>query len=142
MKNKEKYFNEIIESLTSVYYTACDFRKDYVLKLKSCTGVGCAECRQRTKEWLEQEYQEPITLTEDEKVILKNIDKFYKWVARDRDGSLYVYEEKPIRKVTYSVWSADGFFTINTFKHLFKLIKWEDDPYNIDELLKQNGVER
>lgn len=33
--------------------------------------------------------------TEDEKFIARNIDKKYKWIARDSNGNLYVYGEKP-----------------------------------------------
>lgn len=143
MKNKEKYFDEIIESFTSDECTMCDFKKNYVLGRRSYIGISCVKCCERTKEWLEAEYQEPITLTDDEKAILKNINKKWKWIARDRSDSLYVYNTKPIKSVSYDEWQCHEYSNINAFKHLFKFIKWEDDePYNIDELLKQNGAER
>lgn len=38
------------------------------------------------------------------KIIAKNIDKNYKWIARDRDGSLYAYEEKPKKAKIAEMW--------------------------------------
>ena len=142
MKNKEKYFDEIIESFTGGEYTVCDFKKDHVLGLETCTGISCVKCCQRTKEWLEQEYQEPITLTDDEKVILKNLPREYEWIAKDESGRLFLYLSMPQKS---GVWwqSESAEFNFSMFGDLFQFIKWEDEnPYNIDELLKQNGVER
>ena len=142
MKNKEKYFDEIIESFTSDERTMCDFKKNHVLGRKSCMGINCIKCCQRTKEWLEAEYQEPIALTEDEKVILKNLPKMYEWIAKDKSGRLFLYLIKPLKiGVCWESESAELDFSM--FGDLFQFIKWEDEnPYNIDELLKQNGVER
>ena len=66
------------------------------------------------------------TFTKDEKIIAKNIDKEYKWMARDSDGNLCVYEEKP-RKRTGGGWYSDGYKYISYFNHLFSAIKWKDD---------------
>ena len=142
MKNKEKYFDEIIESFTSDECTMCDFKKNYVLCLDSCTGISCVKCCERTKEWLEAEYQEPITLTDDEKAILKNLPKRYEWIARDKSGILFLYLIKPLK--TGTCWESESIEPdFSMFDDLFQFIKWGDEnPYNIDELLKQNGVER
>ena len=35
--------------------------------------------------------------TDTEKRILEATDKSYKWIARDKDGELDIYEEKPSR---------------------------------------------
>lgn len=79
-----------------------------------------------------------IKLTEDEKVILRNIDKRYRWIARDDDGSLFIYGEKPIKKE--SSWISEVFldwFDACIFNHLFQFIKWEDvEPCLIEDLLK------
>ena len=66
------------------------------------------------------------TFTKDEKIIAKNIDKEYKWMARDSDGNLCVYEEKP-RKRKGGGWYSDGYKYISYFNHLFSAIKWKDD---------------
>ena len=33
--------------------------------------------------------------TNDEQVILKNVSSKYKWIARDKNGALFVYARKP-----------------------------------------------
>ena len=33
--------------------------------------------------------------TDDELCILRNIDKKYKWIARDKSGNLCIFDEKP-----------------------------------------------
>lgn len=80
-----------------------------------------------------------IKLTEDEKVILRNIDKRYRWIARDGDGNLFIYREKPIKKE--SSWISETLFDwcgIWIFSHLFLSIKWGDEePYLIEDLLKE-----
>ena len=77
--------------------------------------------------------KKPI-LTEDEKVILRNLSK-YKWIARDNSGALYIYASKP--KKDGDRWAGFGIDNFYLFKHLFQFIKWEDEEaYNIEELLK------
>ena len=72
--------------------------------------------------------------TKDEKIIAKNIDKEYKWMARDSDGNLCVYEEKP-RKSKGGGWYSDGYKYISYFNHLFSAIKWEDgEPMRISDI--------
>ena len=83
--------------------------------------------------------QKPV-LTEDEKVILRNLPKEYKWIARESCGELYVYENKPV-KMRYE-WNrgvaGSSYNNLNSFQHLFQFIKWEDEePYNVEELLKE-----
>ena len=88
---------------------------------KECIN-NCTRC---VENWLNKEHKEPITLSEAERIILENIDKEYKWVARDCESDLYVQNEK--HEVNY----------LRTFNHLLQFITWEDStPYNIAELLK------
>ena len=72
--------------------------------------------------------------TEDEKVILRNLPKEYKWIARDKNGCLYVYASKPKKGIT--MWEDSSGLPMFPFYHLFQFIKWEDkEPYLIEELL-------
>lgn len=124
----DKFTNEPRKCYNKLLCVDCLFRE-------GCNVEG-------RKEWLEAEYQETITLTDDEKVILKNVPKNTKWIARDQNGRLYLYCEEPQKIMDWwvSEWIKYDFAPYN---HLFKFIKWKDEnPYNIDELLKQNGVER
>lgn len=36
--------------------------------------------------------------SEDEKIIARNIDQKYKWMVRDKSGSLHVYSLKPVKR--------------------------------------------
>ena len=54
----------------------------------------------------------PSLLSEDERVILRNIPKKYNWIVRDKDWDLFVF-----------------------FNSMFMCIK-KDELYNIEELLK------
>lgn len=79
--------------------------------------------------------------TDIEKRILEATDKSYKWIARDKDGELYIYEKKPFRN------EVEGFFgtevgKVDIFNRcvsdvLFKNVTWENSPiqYRNSELL-------
>lgn len=69
--------------------------------------------------------------TEDEKIIARNINKRYKWMARNKDGMLCVYPTMPVKKEDAKRWST-GFYDVCRAdfllsRELFKPIKWEDD---------------
>ena len=77
--------------------------------------------------------------TEDEKVIARNIDKRYEWMARDKDGELYVYFDKPSKN------ESGGFFGGNKICcdcvselldcGLFESVRWEDnEPTRISDI--------
>ena len=95
------------------------------------------------------ERKEPPRLTNDEIAILRNIDKKYKWIARDIFDKLYVYEGEP-HKTSYG-WSAhhpstkEIWASLKPFDHLFDEITSSDKkPININDLLdsieeKQEG---
>lgn len=78
--------------------------------------------------------------TDDELCILRNIDKKYKWIARDKGGTTYIHEEKPTKEG--ETWENVGHWcSLYTFKHLFNSIQWEDEePVFIDDYVER-GVE-
>ena len=84
--------------------------------------------------------REELTITEDEKAILRNLPEKFKWIARDENGKLCIYRNKPGR--LQRVWSGeedgeDDFEYLNLFNHLFQMIRWEDDePWKIEDLLR------
>lgn len=87
-----------------------------------------------TCEVLLWERKEKPQLTEDEKAILRNVPKEYKWIARDLSGMVYIFIERPEKG--QAVWYGCGQPMI-PFYHLFQFIKWEDEePYLIEDLLK------
>ena len=77
--------------------------------------------------------------TDDELCILRNVDKEWKWIARDEDGNVCVYSMKPF-KVEDCMWDDAGtdYIQLNYFNHLFKSIKWEDEePVFIDDYIER-----
>lgn len=79
-----------------------------------------------------------IKLTEDEKVILRNLPERFKWIARDNEGSLDVFCAKPFKdEVVWMPTEIHEWEDISIFCHLFSFVKWEDEePYLIEDLLK------
>lgn len=75
-----------------------------------------------------------MKLTKTEKIILKNTDEKYKYIARDEWGGLYVYTLEPYKKISKNqlgCWSNHmEVANLFVFNHLFQDIKWEDEkPY-------------
>ena len=72
---------------------------------------------------------------DDELCILRNIDKEYKWIARDKSGSLCIFDEKPNK--SGEMWNNvihSSFIELGCFNNLFNSINWEDDePIRIDD---------
>ena len=110
------------EDLTNVDYFDIDIMKVY---------------KNYTLTELLWERKEP-KLTEDEKVILRNIYKEYKWITRDEEGYLTVHNVKPYKSPEFWVSESDiAWEYLVPFNNLFQFIKWEDEePYSIEELLK------
>lgn len=75
-------------------------------------------------------------MTEFEKEFLNNIDKTFKWIARDKDGELNVYRNKPYKMREYGCWETDSrFCSLKCFSHLFHFIIWEDlEPKKLEDL--------
>lgn len=77
-------------------------------------------------------HEEP-TITEDEKAILRNLPAGYKWITRDENSKLYIYQDKPEKCV--DVWMSgrgsmfllydQRYSPLYLFDHLFKMVKWE-----------------
>ena len=76
-------------------------------------------------------------LTEIEKIILNNLDKKYKYIARDASGDLFVYENYPEKHT--KAWNSNNYSKLPLIK-LFKFVKWDDlCPYVIKDLLEANN---
>ena len=85
--------------------------------------------------------------TDDELCILRNINKKYKWIARDeidRDeynkyGNLDIYIAKPKKSTITKSWlPSDVNSELHGYNHLFQSIKWEDEePVYIDDYVER-----
>ena len=79
--------------------------------------------------------------SDDELCILRNIDKKYKWIARDKSGSLCIFDEKP--KKSEEMWdnvTHSDFIELGCFNNLFNSINWEDEePICIDDYVERKA---
>ena len=77
--------------------------------------------------------------SQDELCVLKNIDKKYKWIARDKSGSLCIFDEKPNK--SGEMWNNvihSSFIELGCFNNLFNSINWEDEePIRIDDYVER-----
>ncbi len=67
--------------------------------------------------------------TEDEKVILSNVDKKYLWIVRESDNQLLLFTKKPNKNITGSLYHCapeSDYVIFKQFNHLFQSIQWED----------------
>ena len=89
--------------------------------------------------------QKKKEFTDNEVFILSNIDKKYKWIAKDKDGLICTFVSKPIK--TEKLWSdgwsnsnnGESYASLEAIKNsLFTEIKWEDEePIYIDEYVER-----
>lgn len=88
--------------------------------------------------------REDLTITSAEKVLLENVEKKYRYIARDHDSTLFLFGDKPTKEKWMWVRTTDSYtssFTI--YSHLFPMVKWEDEePWLIEDLLKLPEKER
>ena len=68
----------------------------------------------------------------------KCIDKRYKWIAKDEDGIVHAFCEKPTKESTY--WFYESMFYVSKVlnQDIFNQILWEDEePIYIDEYVER-----
>lgn len=147
MKNKEKYAKEIVE-------IACSGNSIAIIResgrIAPCYGTPCIEClfngvkcKERTREWAESEYIENPVISKRDKAFLDCIREEYKFVARDENGKLFVYETQPIKSETHWVLNYDGYLYLNRYFNVdFPMVKWSnEEPWLIEDLKKLEVVE-
>ena len=81
------------------------------------------------------------TITVMERLILEKTEQCYEWIARDKDGELDIYEEKPSRNEVEGLFDTEvgkvDIFDRCVSNVLFKNVTWENSPiqYRDSELL-------
>ena len=150
MKNREKFAKEILD-------IACNGRLMAVTKdneVVCCDNINCESCMfeslvgrsqacsDRLREWAESEYVEKPTITSREKNFLDLIVSKWKYIARDKDKNLYVFDSLPSKGD--NGWRIENILMCdycNIFKKLFgdmfDFIKFEnEEPWSIEDLKK------
>lgn len=144
MKNKEKYEERVLTF-------ACDESSFGVCEetgeMERCSKIHCnaclfyrkkETCHTNRRKWLEQEYIEKPVISKRDREFLDYIKACFKYIARDENGGLFVYSEKPIKKSCYydnvgGVTGMAGF----VFDIKLPMVKWEDsEPWLIEDLKK------
>ena len=149
MKNKEKYAKEIIEIV-------CDGRILGVNKVTGkptvCGNISCEECLRYDghstcggevlREWAESEHVEKPVISKRDRGFLECIKNSVKWITRDYNGKLWVWETIPEKSVICKMWMCAAGNGLNAFNIDFPMVKWEDDkPWLIEDLKKLEVVE-
>lgn len=137
--NFNAYFTlqNVEDGILSNKVFACYVRN--VMMNKPC-DMPCERCKAECIDWLKEIYQETpkVELTEFEKAVLKEAyDSSYKYIARDSDGTLWVYEDAPIMECIE--WAPYGCSSMNPLfmTSLFQSITWESQTaYKIEDLIK------
>lgn len=58
------------------------------------------------------------------------------WIARDEDGSLFLYEEKPDKRLSKWVINGEGSY-MKLYIHSYPNVKWEDkEPLEVNIIPK------
>ena len=134
MKNYEKYKEKIDKRDNPQCYVYYELMGN-----KNCKSEGCSSgCFIKTIRWLLEEYVEPIKLSNDEYVILKNLPSEYKWIVRNENGDVKLFTDKPCKYQGCNCWSYKSWeYLFYLYNDLFQFIKWEDEePYEIAKLIE------
>lgn len=147
MKNKEKYAKEIMEVACSGDSIAVTKGSERIVK---CGSIACSECLfappncvKEIREWVEQEYIEKPVISKRDRAFLDYINANVRYIARNMDGSLYVYISKPYKII--DCWCSDEFEKSKSLRMVdidLPMVKWSDDsPWLIEDLKKLEVVE-
>lgn len=93
MKNFDKYMKDIlIDSNEQDYQVTCWWRYKYLGERTDteCSCDDCTECQKQFFEWLNQEYKEPIKLTQFEYDMLRTTSKYHLWLGELKNGLYYI----------------------------------------------------
>lgn len=136
MKNWEFYEEEIkknnfVFGVVNGEIVHCSSSNCYKCSFRS---ISCGNQRIR---FLYEEYEKSIRLTDDEKALCKLFSRG--WIARDKDDSLYWYENKPGEKSNQNWMFYNGLcnglsLRLNKIfpQCKFDFIKWEDEePWEV-----------
>lgn len=140
MRNVDWYKEELIKMANESNVVQID--TGFVDRVISGSlGMDTMTARRATQwfvKWLYEEHK--FKLNKWEHLIFKYIieNTKYRYIAQDRDNTLYIYEDVPEKHNT--VWDGKC-ERLSCFNDLFIFVRWEDEgPRSIEEIIKNCEV--
>lgn len=64
------------------------------------------------------------------------------WVARDKDGSLWLYTSKPNRQCKVYRWTSENvlFTSMRLCEDIFPSLKWDNEPVEVKIIRRENNL--
>lgn len=141
MKNKEKFIDKLADFACIRDNIAINIKGEivgcYNSRCEDCKFYTETDCRTASREWLEEEYIEPpLSISCKDMRLLECIKDSYKYIARDSNGDIFLYIDKPEK--SSKLWCSDmEYLSIIRFDVEFPMIKWEDkEPWKVEDLKK------
>jgi hypothetical protein len=102
MTNREKYAEQIIDMAAKDIKITVDkegrLSDCFAINCHDCAWRNCGNCRKKFREWLEQEYVEPVVdwskVPVDTKVFVRDCDSAYwnhRYFAKFEDGKIFTW---------------------------------------------------
>lgn len=145
MTNREYYKDRILDiacnggSISIDKMTGELFECTEEMRCEDCL-FDIGSCEYQIKKWANTEHIEKPKLTKNEKVFLYLLKENWKYMARDEDNALLVYNVKPIKHTDR--WDGRDIDYICVEQTLlddckFTMVKWRDEnPWLIEDLKK------
>lgn len=141
MTNAEKYKDAIMAQMCKTGDWTVDTRGE----IASCNNISCNDCKFNINKkscidaiikWLNAEACEKKAFSEKDKEVIRALDKV-KWVAREENGIIYGYHNKPQKSSGTWFCFNDYPISLALFSTAeFSPVKYEDDePTSREEIL-------
>ena len=146
MKNKEKFLDNIIDFACIEDSIAVDNEGEVtscasMVSCENCRFCTEKECEPAIKKWLEEECVEPPVISKRDREFLEYIKDDYKYIARDSNGYIFLYKNKP-EKFDAVWYQTPAIVNLKHFNVDFPMVKWEDtEPWKIEDLMNLNLVD-
>ena len=147
MTNKEYYKEQILDiacnggSISIDKMTGELFECTEELKCEDCIfDIDIGSCEDQIKKWANTEHIEKPKLTKNEKLFLSLLKEKWKYMARDQNGNLFIYDAQPIKDI--DVWNSKKCNYVWIDDRLldsckFTMVKWADEKaWSIEDLKK------
>mgnify|MGYP006927029578 CR=1 FL=1 len=146
MTNREYYKEQILDiacnggSISIDKMTGELFECTEELKCEDCL-FHISECEDQIKKWANTEHIEKPKLTKNEKLFLSLLHERWKYMARDQNENLFIFDQRPSKDYDINMWNNTRSPYVSRVDVLirdsFSMVKWKDEnPWSIEDLKK------